>query len=51
LKRTTAKKISDNEVEDKETAEEEEIAREGEIMELANPEDESDFGEEEGGEE
>ncbi|HTY44267.1 MAG TPA: DNA-directed RNA polymerase subunit K [Patescibacteria group bacterium] len=51
LKRVTAKKISDNQVEEKETAEEEEIAREGEIMELATPVDEYDETEEEGGEE
>ncbi len=50
LKRTAAKKISDSEVEEKEVEEEEEIAREGEIMELANPEDETEFSEE-GGEE
>ena len=33
-------KTEDKKVEDKETREEEEIAKEGEIMELANPEDE-----------
>ena len=33
-------KTGDKKVEDKETQEEEEIAKEGEIMELANPEDE-----------
>ena len=33
-------KTGDKKIEDKETQEEEEIAKEGEIMELANPEDE-----------
>jgi len=42
LKRAKEKKISDDEVEIKEVEEEEEIAKEGEIMELANPEDEQD---------
>lgn len=51
LKRTAAKKMSDNQIEEKEIAEEEEIAKEGEIMELATPEDETEFGEEEAGEE
>lgn len=51
LKRIAAKKMSDNQIEEKEIAEEEEIAKEGEIMELANPEDETEFGEEERGEE
>ena len=51
LKRIAVKKITDSQVEEKEAAEEEEIAREGEIMELANPVDESDEQEDEGGEE
>ena len=51
LKRIAIKKITDSQVEEKETAEEEEIAREGEIMELATPVDEYDEQEEEGGEE
>ena len=46
LKRIMAKKISDKAVEDKEVKEEEEIAKEGEIMELAKPEDEKEETEE-----
>lgn len=42
LKRVDIKKLSDEETEKMELAEEEEIAKEGEIMELANPEDEQD---------
>ncbi len=42
LKRVKEKKISDEEVEEKEAKEEEEIVKEGEIMELATPEDEQD---------
>lgn len=42
LKRVREQKISDHKVEEKETKEEEEIVKEGEIMELANPDDESD---------
>lgn len=49
LKKIKVKKMGDAELEEKEISEEEEIAREGEIMELANPEDE--LAEEEGGEE
>lgn len=48
LKRVLSTKITDRQVEEKEIKEEEEIAKEGEIMELANPEDER---EEEGEEE
>ena len=44
LKRIAVKTIKDNEVEEKEIEEEEEIAKEGEIMELANPDDEQDGG-------
>ena len=40
LKRVKEKKISDEQKEELETKEVEEIAKEGEIMELANPEDE-----------
>jgi DNA-directed RNA polymerase subunit K len=42
LKRAKEKKLADAEIEKKEAAEEEEIAKGGEIMELANPEDEQD---------
>ena len=40
LKRVKEKKVSDEQKEDLEAKEVEEIAKEGEIMELANPEDE-----------
>ena len=40
LKRVKEKKVSDAALEEKEIKEEEEIAKEGEIMELANPDDE-----------
>ena len=43
----TEKKIEDKEIIEKEKAEEEEIEEEGEIMELANPEDEESGDEEE----
>lgn len=42
LKRVQEQKISDKAIEEKEVQEEEEIAKEGEIMALANPEDEQD---------
>ncbi len=42
LKRAKEKKIKDKEIEEMEAQEEEEIAKEGEIMELANPEDEQE---------
>ncbi|PIO08771.1 DNA-directed RNA polymerase subunit K [Candidatus Pacearchaeota archaeon CG10_big_fil_rev_8_21_14_0_10_34_12] len=42
LKRIKDKKVDDASVEHKEIAEEEEIAKEGEIMELANPDDEEE---------
>ena len=42
LKRAKEGKISDEEIEKRETKEEEEIAKSGEIMELANPDDEQD---------
>jgi DNA-directed RNA polymerase subunit K len=46
LKREAAPKISDKKVEGKEEGEEEKIESEGEIMELANPEDEGEAAEE-----
>jgi DNA-directed RNA polymerase subunit K len=42
LKRDAAPKVSDKKVESSEDVEEEKIADEGEIMELANPEDEGE---------
>ncbi|MEK6898374.1 MAG: DNA-directed RNA polymerase subunit K [Nanoarchaeota archaeon] len=42
LKRIKERKVSDKKVEEKESKEEEEITKEGEIMELANPEDEQE---------
>lgn len=52
LKRMQERKMGDKEVQDKEAEEEEDIEKEGEIMELANPDDESDEDiEEENGEE
>ena len=44
LKRAKEQKISDQEIEEKEAKEEEEIAKESEIMSLANPDDEVDEG-------
>jgi DNA-directed RNA polymerase subunit K len=41
LRRLKMKKVSDAKVEEQEISEEEEIAKEGEMMELANPEDEA----------
>lgn len=46
LKREAAPKISDKKVEGSEEHEEEKIGEEGEIMELANPEDEGEAAEE-----
>ena len=40
LKKPKEQKISDEKIEEKETSEEEEIVKEGEIMALANPDDE-----------
>ena len=54
LRRPKEQKISDEKIEEKEVAEEEEIVKEGEIMALANPDDEVDeevAGAEEAGEE
>jgi len=48
LKRVKEKKISDDKIEEKEVEEAEEIAKDGEIMELATPEDETDGVAEEG---
>ncbi|MBA7543748.1 hypothetical protein ES705_36088 [subsurface metagenome] len=46
LKRAKGNKISEKIVKEKEFSEEEDIAKQGEIMELANPEDEQeDYGE------
>ena len=42
LKKVVERKVTDKEKEDMEATEEEEIAKEGEIMELANPDDETD---------
>ena len=42
LKRIKEQKISDEKIEEKESKEEEEIANEGEIMEIANPADEQE---------
>ena len=52
LKRIKEQKISDEKIEEKESKEEEEIAKGGEIMEIANPADEQEevFEEEENGE-
>jgi len=44
LKRDAAPKVSDKKVEGAEDTEEEKIEQEGEIMELANPEDEDEGG-------
>jgi len=51
LKRVKDVKLSEKETEDLEAKEEEEIAKEGDIMALANPEDEAEDFEEEGGSE
>jgi DNA-directed RNA polymerase subunit K len=48
LKRVKEVKVSDDKVEEMETKEEEEIVKEGEIMELANPDDEQDDTEDSG---
>ena len=45
IKKTAQKVESDKSIEDHEEKEEEEIVKEGEIMELANPEDEESFEE------
>ena len=42
LKRAKEQTVSDKQIEEKEAKEEEEIAKEGEIMAIANPEDEID---------
>ncbi len=52
LKKAKEQKVSDKKIEEREVEEEEEIAKEGEIMELANPADEQEeISEEENGEE
>jgi len=52
LKRVKEKKIDDKKIEAKEVEEQEDIAKKGEIMELANPEDErEDLLDQEGEEE
>jgi DNA-directed RNA polymerase subunit K len=54
LKRVKEQKISDEKIDERKAQEEGEIAKEGEIMELVNPEeemDEGDFSEDEAGEE
>ncbi|MFH1326928.1 MAG: DNA-directed RNA polymerase subunit K [archaeon] len=51
LKRAKESKVSDEQMEEMEAKEEEEIAKEGEIMKLANPDDEEEGEEEEGEEE
>lgn len=51
LKRVKERKVSDKQIEDLEAQEEEELAKEGEIMSLANPEDEQDENEDSGEEE
>jgi len=50
LKRDATPKVSDKKVENTEENEEEKIGEEGEIMELANPEDEGEAENDEGGE-
>ena len=47
LKSIVERKVTDKEKEETEATEEEEIAKEGEIMELANPEDETEGAEQE----
>jgi DNA-directed RNA polymerase subunit K/omega len=47
LKRVKEAKVSDAKLEELEAQEEQEIVKEGEIMKLANPEDEIEDGEEE----
>lgn len=49
LKRENVPKVSDKKVEGREENEEEKIVEEGEIMELANPEDEGEASEDSGG--
>jgi len=44
LRRVKETKMSDAQMEELETKEEEEIVKEGEIMKLANPEDEQEEG-------
>lgn len=51
LKRAKEQKLSDEKIEEIEAKEEEEIAKSGEIMQLANPEEESESEESSGNEE
>jgi len=51
LKRAKEQNVNDKQIEEKEAVEEEEIAKEGEIMALANPDDEIDEESEESKEE
>jgi len=51
LKRVKEIKVSEKKIEEIEAQEEEEIAKEGEIMALANPEDEQEESEDDEGEE
>jgi DNA-directed RNA polymerase subunit K/omega len=51
LKRVKKEKISDEKIEEKEYKEEEELAKEGEIMEIATPSDEQEESVVEGSEE
>jgi len=51
LKRAKEKRVCGKEIEEKEIAEEEEIVKEGQIMALANPEDEQEESEKESREE
>ncbi len=50
LKRVVEQKISDSKIEEIEAKEEEEIAKSGEIMQLANPQEESESEESSGNE-
>jgi DNA-directed RNA polymerase subunit K/omega len=50
LRRVKEQQISDDKIEEIEAKEEEEIAKSGEIMEIANPEDEGESEESEGSE-
>jgi len=51
LKREKGNKVNDSKIEEREAKEEEEIAKEGEIMELAQPDDEVEEGEKSGNQE
>jgi len=51
MKKVVEKEINDKNIAEKEEKEEDEIVKEGEIMELANPEDEDNYEEDERNEE